>query len=101
MDNHQSPKNRSALENIFLSPDEPRLRAGWRLLLQSILLFLLGGCLSICLGLVLLIADPSLLDKVADLPPEYFLLGVVAEAIAVTTSVFLARRFLDKRSIES
>jgi membrane protease YdiL (CAAX protease family) len=101
MDNLQSPKKRSALEDIFLSPDEPRLRAGWRLLLQTILLFFLGGCLSICLGIVLLIADPSLLEKLANLPPEYFLLGVVAEAIAVTVSVFLARRFLDKRSIES
>jgi membrane protease YdiL (CAAX protease family) len=70
-------------------------------LLQTILLFFLGGCLSICLGIVLLIADPSLLEKLANLPPEYFLLGVVAEAIAVTVSVFLARRFLDKRSIES
>lgn len=101
MDNPQFPKNRSALENIFFSPDEPRLRAGWRLLLQTILLLFLGGCLSICLGIVLLVADPSLIDKLASLPPEYLLLGVVAEAIAVTVSVFLARRFLDKRSIES
>ena len=101
MDNHQFPKNRSSLENIFLSPDEPRLRAGWRLLLQTILLLFLGGCLSICLGIALLVADPSLIDRLASLPPEYLLLGVVAETIAVTVSVFLARRFLDKRSIES
>jgi uncharacterized protein len=101
MDNHQFPNNRSALENLFLSPNERRLRAGWRLLLQTILLLFLGGCLSICLGLVLLVADPSLLGKLASLPPEYLLLGEVAEAFAVTVSVFLARRFLDKRSIES
>jgi len=101
MDHPQLPKNRSTFENIFLSPDVPRLRAAWRLLLQSVLLLFLGGCLSMCLGLVLLIADPSLLDKLESLPPEYFLLGVIAEAIAVTVSVFLARRFLDKRSIES
>ncbi len=101
MDPTQPPQNRSILNNIFLSPDEPRLRAGWRLLLQTILLLFLGGCLSICLGIVLLVADPSLLNKLARLPPEYLLLGVVAEAFAVTVSVFLARRFLDKRSIES
>lgn len=34
----QSKTNRSFLTSIFVSSDEPRLRAGWRLLLQIILM---------------------------------------------------------------
>ena len=101
LNNIQPPSNRSLLDNLFLSPHEPRLRAGWRLLLQTLLMLFLGGCLSIILGIGLLAADPSLLSRLASLPPEYILLGGLGEAFTVTASVFLARRYLDKRSIES
>lgn len=101
MDHSQLPKNRSVLENIFLSPDEPRLRAGWRLLLQTILMVFLGGCLSIVLGGILLVLEPSILSSTGNISPLAMLLSVIAEGFAVTVSVFLARRFLDKRSIES
>jgi uncharacterized protein len=84
-----------------MSPDEPRLRAGWRLLLQTIFLLFLGGCLSVLLVIILLIVRSPLLIKPTGIEPEVLLLGVIAEAFAVTVSVFLARRFLDKRSIES
>ncbi len=43
----QPTQDRSILARIFLSPDEPRLRAGWRLLNQTILLFVLGVAVSI------------------------------------------------------
>ena len=101
MDHPQLPKNRSALENIFLSPDEPRLRAGWRLMLQTILMVFLGGCLSIVLGGILLLLEPSILTGTGNISPLAMLLSLIAEVFAVTVSVFLARRFLDKRSIES
>jgi membrane protease YdiL (CAAX protease family) len=101
MDNPQLPKNRSLLENIFLSPDEPRLRAGWRLLLQTILMVFIGGCLSIVLGGILLLLDPSILTSSGNVSPLAMLLSVIAEGFAVTVSIFLARRFLDKRTIES
>ena len=97
----QPTGNNSFPANIFLSPNESRLRAGWRLLLQSAILLLLGGCLSILLISVLLAIDPSILGTFLDLKPEYMLLAVIAETFAVTLSVFIARRFLDKRSIES
>lgn len=97
----QPPTNRSFLENLFFSPGERRLRAGWRLLLQSVIVLVVGSCLSIVLVTVLIILDPSLLVSVSTLSPELLLLSTIAEAIAVTVSVFLARRFLDKRSIES
>lgn len=97
----QSPQNRSFLYSLFLSPDGPHLRAGWRLLLQTLILFSISVCLGIVLVTVLLVLDPSILSSIAELPPELMLLAVISEAIAVTVSVFLAVRFLDKRSIES
>ncbi|HSJ89090.1 MAG TPA: type II CAAX endopeptidase family protein [Anaerolineales bacterium] len=98
---NQPLTNRSFLKNMFLYPDEPRLRAGWRLVLQTAIMLTLGICLSVLFLTALLVLDPSLLATFTDLKPEYMLLGMVAETFAVTVSVFLARRFLDKRSIES
>jgi membrane protease YdiL (CAAX protease family) len=95
-----SPK-RPVLTTVFLSPDEPRLRAGWRLLLQTLLLFFIGGCIGLPLVLIFLILDPSLINLISSLPPKYILLSAIIETIAFTGSVFLARHFLDKRSIES
>jgi len=98
MGTRQSP---SGLTRLFFSPDEPRLRAGWRLALQSVILLLFGACLSIPLLGILLLVDPQLLTSYPQLKPTSLLLSVIPEALAVTASVFLARRFLDKRSIES
>ncbi len=89
------------LARVFLSPDKSRLRAGWRLLLQSGIFLFVGGCLSVILITVLILFDPSLLRSLSSLQPEYLLLAVIAETFVVTLSVFLARRFLDKESIES
>lgn len=97
----QPSQNRSFLENILFSPDENRLRAGWRLLLQTLFLILVATCFSILFTIILLIADPSLLTRLTVLGPGYLLLSSIAEAVLVTLSIFLARRFLDKRSIES
>lgn len=97
----RSSQNRSFLNNLFFSPAEPRLRAGWRLLFQSLLLLFIGGCLSVVLVTILLALDPTLVESLVKLPPEFMLLAIIAETIAVTVSVFLARRFLDRRSIES
>ena len=91
----ESESKRPFLKNIFLSPDEPRLRAGWRLLIQTILLIALSFCAGIPIGLLFLI--PGL-----DLPDGLFLaLNQVIEIIAVTGSIYLAMRFLDKRPFSS
>ena len=88
------PEQRSLLQKIFSSPKEPRLRAGWRLLLQSLLLVL-------CMLLLGLIASLGfgILNEIpyADL----LLLGALATCLAVTASVYLARRFFDHRSFTS
>jgi uncharacterized protein len=89
-----TPK-RSFLKNVFLSPDEPRLRAGWRLILQTLLMIVLLFCAGIPVGLLFLIPD-------LDLPDGVFLaLNQVISIFAITLSVYLARRFLDKRSFSS
>ncbi|MGC8857267.1 MAG: hypothetical protein ACP5QU_10795, partial [Anaerolineae bacterium] len=92
------------LKRIFLSPDEPRLRAGWRLLAQIILLLVLSNCLALPLLTVWAAAQPagdlsSLEQLLAQ--PLFVLLNQLISLVAVTLSVFLARHFLDRRSFLS
>ena len=80
------------LTRIFLSPDEARLRAGWRLLLQTLLIgiinFLLGGVVGI-------LGFPELSGKWG------LLFRQILELIRYASSIYIARRWLDKRSFES
>ena len=86
----QSTQKRSILAQIFLSPEEPRLRAGWRLLIQTVLYIVLQILFFIALSLFGPI-DPS----TRSIPLQ------ILNFLATTISVFAARRWLDKRSIES
>lgn len=88
------------MTQIFFTPDGYRLRAGWRLAIQTAILFSFGLCISIPIFGVLLVLDPSILTTL-QLKPEHLLAATIGETIAVTTSVFLARRFIDKQPIES
>jgi membrane protease YdiL (CAAX protease family) len=84
----QPRQERSILAQIFLSPNEPRLRAGWRLLLQTLLLFLFGlifGGIALLLGLL-------------DLDSLW---AQILNFLIITSSVYVARRWLDRRSFES
>ncbi|HSG43127.1 MAG TPA: type II CAAX endopeptidase family protein [Anaerolineales bacterium] len=84
-----SPK-RNLFAQIFISSDEPRLRAGWRLLIQTLILILLGAVISIIgIGLGLDILTDNLIG------------GQILNLILITGSVYIARRWLDKRSFES
>jgi len=85
----------SYLSRIFLSSQENRLRAGWRLLLQTFLLFLLLGCFSLPIGIFLAKPAKTNSDQLMMLISE----GV--SFFAITASVFLARRKLDNRPIQS
>ncbi|MCC6500529.1 MAG: CPBP family intramembrane metalloprotease [Anaerolineales bacterium] len=88
------------LNRIFFSDDEPRLRAGWRLAFQSSGMFFAFACLGVPVFVIYFFFDPtSAFTK--RITPSLFLLSTVVETIAFTASIFLARRFLDKRSIES
>jgi len=79
------------IRTIFISSTETRLRAGWRILIQSTIL----GILLICF------LSPFIFNLEFFFTGEGLLLSQVAELFAVGISVFFARRFLDKRSITS
>jgi membrane protease YdiL (CAAX protease family) len=79
---------------ILISPDEPRLRAGWRLLLQTILQLILSVGLSLPIIFFVSAVQVSQLGAVNTL-------FTLVSAVAVVISVWLARRFLDRRSFRS
>jgi len=86
---------RSLWTRLFLSPQEARLRAGWRLAIQTIILLVLLIGLTIPLLLLALAQHWNLGGSL------YFTLGSLVELVAITTSVYLGRRFLDRRSFAS
>ena len=89
-DSPSPPRKRRILTRIFISPEERRLRAGWRLLIQTLLWLVL------MFGLVILFGFIS-----GRLFSNGLILSVIASLFAVTISVFLARKVLDRRSIVS
>ncbi|MEO5887022.1 MAG: type II CAAX endopeptidase family protein [Anaerolineales bacterium] len=92
MSENKPARERSILTNIFVSPDEPRLRAGWRLLIQTITFILFGVIMSIVAALVGFdfgnVQAATIFEQVLNI-------------VAVTVSVYVARRWLDKKSFES
>jgi membrane protease YdiL (CAAX protease family) len=95
-------ETRSFLLKFFFSPDEPRLRAGWRLALQTIIMIVPGSCLSIPIMFYFIIGGMLTSDlDFNHLPKDILLPLQVVELVMVTASVYLARRFLDKRSFAS
>ena len=82
-------------KRIFLSSQEPRLRAGWRLAIQTILMLVL----LIGLSIPVIVVTTTLLPNTG--AALYTLLNMLAELIAFSVSIYLARRFLDRRSFAS
>ena len=87
----QPAQERSTLARIFLSPDEPRLRAGWRLLIQTVLYLVL----QVLFFLILIIFSGPIGPSAHSIPFQ------ILNFLATTISVFAARLWLDKRSMES
>ncbi len=91
-----APAPPSRWRRLFVDPSEPRLRTGWRLFLQITLLFFLIGAVSAVLFLPVSALEP--------LFPGLPLRGMIpnlAAFIAIPLSVWLARRYLDRRSFLS
>jgi membrane protease YdiL (CAAX protease family) len=93
MEESASPKP-SFFQRLFVSTDEDRLRAGWRLLGQGLLL-LLSVALFGALGSALL----SILTDISF--AGFLLISTLIISLAATISVFIARRYLDRRSFTS
>ena len=92
-----TPK-RNILEKIFLSPNERRLRAGWRLLIHTILLLVF-----VTLASFVVIAPIFLLGLKSSTADDgiQMLLNELIMIIGVTGATFVARRLVDRRSIAS
>ena len=90
-----SPPPRSFWKRLFLSPREARLRAGWRLAIQTILMLVLLAGLGIPVVLLALILHWNTGGTL------FFILNILVELIAFSASIYLARRFLDRRSFAS
>lgn len=78
---------------IFLSPEEKRLRAGWRLSLHTFLLGLVG---SIFLIISLFIPGAFWGENT-----DTDLLALIIELVSILVATWLARRFIDRRSFRS
>lgn len=90
---NRSPSRRGLLATIFLSPDEPRFRAGWRLLLHAMLVFLITGILFFMM--LLLTRD------LVDISLDTLSMGFLLQMIAIMGATWIARRSLDRRSFKS
>ena len=93
--NNKELQKRNWLQIIFLSSDEPRLRAGWRLAIHTLLFLLITSVA----GTVLFI--PIFFMKIGFDSPLALAANEISMLIGIASSTWLARRFLDKRSFVS
>ena len=85
---------RYLLSRLFLTTKEQRLRAGWRLAFQFLWMAALLGVFGLPLE--------ALTRLLPGFHPQATLLGsTVIAFLAITISVYLARRYLDRRSFKS
>lgn len=71
------------------------------MLIQTIVLLTLGGCISAPLIIILTLVDPAFIYSFPNIKLEFLLLATIGETFAITISVFLVKHFLDKQPIES
>ncbi len=96
------PENRSILQSIFISEDEPRLRAGWRLILHALLVLVTSiviGVLWSSLVIAIDVALPSL--NLAQRLGVNELAVMALEVLTITIATWIARRYLDHRTFRS
>lgn len=88
MNEIQPVQKRNFISNIFISSDEPRLRAGWRLLLQTVFLILIAFAINYLAKLIRISGDGLIVSQILELT-------------LFTSSIYIARRWLDKRTFTS
>jgi len=93
MSDAKAKSTSSLILRLFLSPDEPRLRAGWRLLLHTILLGIVG---SMFLFLALVLPIP-IVEESFETNPVVLLI----ELLSILLVTWIARRLIDRRSFRS
>jgi membrane protease YdiL (CAAX protease family) len=88
----QPSRKRNFIVNIFISSDEPRLRAGWRLAIQTLLMIIVAIILQLAFEFVF---TPSKNGNIN------FFISQILELVIFASSIYIARRFLDKRTFVS
>lgn len=78
---------------VFISPGEPRLRAGWRLLLHTLLV-------EIAAVIVYLLYIGAINLASREINNETLLIAVL-QLIAITLATWIARRYLDRKTFRS
>jgi membrane protease YdiL (CAAX protease family) len=89
------PAQRSFLRRIFICPDEPRLRAGWRLLIHSLILVFLAMVLSV----VVLFLGPTGSSSTGDMAA--LAIQAIILFLSITLATLVVRRWIDRRSFSS
>src|SRR5687767_12005953 len=100
----QRTTKRSWFKEVFLSRNERRLRAGWRILIHLLLLLVFAQISSIIFGILedLLVAAHWLTPgpEGRNSPGDLLLDGLWI-AVTVSSATLLSRRFIDRRSFKS
>jgi len=86
--------HRSIFARIFISPDERRLRVLWRLVGQVALLLVCLALFGIPIGILSVLMPESSQNAI-------LILSQLVELFAITLSVFLARKYFDRRTFVS
>ena len=94
----EKPTQSGVFPRLFISPDERRLRAGWRLLGHSALLLILGVVFSVVLAIPLAVFQ---FVSRQNLTNAILALSTVVSLPAITLATWIARRGLDRRSFRS
>jgi membrane protease YdiL (CAAX protease family) len=97
----QAPAKRGLLARLFLSPEEPRLRAGWRLLIHTVLLIVLVLIFSTLLAIFAVALGLFHLSTVANGPFAALAVQTLALFVSITLATWLVRRWIDRRSFVS
>lgn len=84
---------RSFFTRLFISPSEPRLRAGWRLVLHTFLIEFVAV-------IVFLLYTGAINLVSREINTEIPLFAVL-QLISITLATWIARRYLDRRSFRS
>ncbi len=93
---------RPILQAIFISEDEPRLRAGWRLILHALLVLftsIIIGVVWVSLVIAIDVTLPSV--NLAERPGVNELMVMALEVLTFTIATWIARRYLDHRSFRA
>jgi hypothetical protein len=90
----------SWLARLFISPDERRLRAAWRLALHGLLYLILLGLMGIPIIVVTFLVFPQSLGSAGPAGLAE-LLAIIPSLGAILLATWIARRLLDRRSFVS